>query len=75
VPLHAGLIELVANTYTNYLLDQEMRAREFDVLGRLIKNVPLRKLKPHSDPARLPDLCQFILVDFRSLPDIARDGN
>jgi hypothetical protein len=66
-PSHTSLIELVANTYTNYLLDQKMRAREFDLLGRLVKNAPLRKLKPHSDPARLPQLCLFILDDFRSL--------
>jgi len=67
MPSHTGLIELLANTYTNYLLDQRMRAREFDLLGRLVKNTPLRKLKPNSDPARLPELCQFILDDFRSL--------
>jgi hypothetical protein len=60
-------MELVTNTYTNYLLDQEMRAREFDLLGRILHNLPLRKLTPHSDPARLPELCQFILDDFRSL--------
>lgn len=68
IPSHTGLIELMTNTYTNYMLDQRMRAREFDLLGRLVKNTPLRKLKPHSDPARLPELCRFILDDFRSLP-------
>jgi hypothetical protein len=68
IPSHTGLIELVANSYTNYMLDQRMRAREFDLLGRLVNNMPLRKLKPHSDPARLPELCRFILDDFRSLP-------
>lgn len=72
-PSHTGLIDLVANTYTNYLLDQEMRAREFDLLGRLVQSAPLRKLKPHSDPARLPELCRFILDDFRSLDASAGD--
>ncbi|HEY6402772.1 MAG TPA: hypothetical protein VI479_15250 [Blastocatellia bacterium] len=57
----------MANTYTNYLLDRQMRANEFNLLGRLVKNTPLRKLKPHSDPARLPELCRLILDDFRSL--------
>jgi hypothetical protein len=74
LPMQAGLITLVANTYANYLLDQEMRAREFDLMGRLVKNVPLRNLTPHSDPARLPELCQFILDDFRKLPTTIRDG-
>ncbi|HEX5081932.1 MAG TPA: serine/threonine protein kinase [Blastocatellia bacterium] len=63
-----GLVELVSNTYTNYMLDQRMRAREFDLLGRLINNTPLRRLKPHSDPARLPDLCRVILDDFHNMP-------
>lgn len=67
LPSHAGLITLVTNTYANYLLDREMRAREFELLGRLVNNLPLRKLTPHSDPARAPELCQFILDDFRSL--------
>jgi hypothetical protein len=68
IPSHTGLVDLVTNTYANYLLDQQMRAREFDLLGRLVKNMPLRKLKPHSDPARLPELCRAILNDFRGLP-------
>jgi hypothetical protein len=68
IPSDTGLIELVTNTYTNYLLDRRMRASEFNLLGRLVKNTSLRRLKPHSDPARLPELCRFILDDFRSLP-------
>jgi len=63
----AGLVTLVANAYTNYLLAHEMRAREFDLLGRLVKTVPLRRITPHSDIKRLPDLCQMILDDFDSL--------
>lgn len=63
----AGLIDLVANTYTNYLLDREMRAREFDLLGRLQSIVPLRAVTPQADPARLPDLCRAIIDDYRRL--------
>jgi hypothetical protein len=73
-PSHIGLIELVTNTYVNFLLDQGMRAREFDLLGRLVNDTPLRKLKPHSDPARLPELCRLILEDFRSLPVSGRNN-
>lgn len=65
IPSQTGLITLVANTYANYLLDREMRAREFELLGRLVNNLPLRKLTPHSDPARAPELCRFILDDNR----------
>jgi hypothetical protein len=68
IPSETGLVELLTHTYTNYLLDQRMRAREFDLLGRLVKNMQLRRLKPHSDPARVAELCALILDDFRNLP-------
>jgi hypothetical protein len=63
----AGLMELVGNTYVNYLLDRAMRAREFELLGRLVRSVPVRRVVPHADPARLPDLCQTVIQDFHGL--------
>ncbi len=62
-----GLIDLVTNAYTNYLLDKDMRAREFDLLGRIVQRIPLRRVTPHTDPARLPDLCRAIITDFEKL--------
>jgi hypothetical protein len=60
-----AMLELVANTYVNYLLDPAMRAREFELLGRLVRSVPVRRVVPHEDPARLPSLCQVLLEDFQ----------
>ena len=34
-----GLMKLVSQTYGNYLLDSAMRAREFDILGRVATSV------------------------------------
>ncbi len=62
-----GLMTLVANTYANYLLDRSMRAQEFAVLSRLLECVPLRKVVPHTDPSRLPQLCGTILEDVQKL--------
>ncbi|HEX6717646.1 MAG TPA: hypothetical protein VF088_11060 [Pyrinomonadaceae bacterium] len=59
-----GLMSLVANTYATKLMDKQMRAREFEVLSRVLKNVRLRRVTPHSDPARIPELCTRILTDF-----------
>ncbi|MGH9848286.1 MAG: hypothetical protein ACREBD_00380 [Blastocatellia bacterium] len=67
VPPHEGLISLVTNSYTNYMLDETMRAREFELLGRVVAGVPLRRVTPHTDPARLSALCRAILNDFRSI--------
>jgi hypothetical protein len=59
-----GLLSLIANTYMTKLMDKQMRAREFDVLTRVMNNVPLRRITPHADPARIPELCDTILSDF-----------
>jgi hypothetical protein len=70
VGAHERLITLVANTYTNYLLDKGMRAKEFDLLGRMIASVPLRKVIPYTDATRLSKLCDVILEDFQTLPAV-----
>jgi len=61
-----GLMSLVANTYATKLMDKQMRAREFELLNRVLNHVPLRRVIPHSDPDRLPELCDSILDDFES---------
>jgi hypothetical protein len=61
-----GLMSLVANTYATKLMDKDMRAREFELLTRVLNNVPLRRVTPHSDAARIPELCDRIVDDFES---------
>lgn len=63
----AGMIPLVANTYVNYLLDRTMRAQEFEILGRLLARVPVRRVTPQADPATLPGLCEAILDDLAAI--------
>jgi len=60
----AGLLSLIANTYATRLMDKKMRAREFELLTRVLNSVPLRRVTPHADPARIPDLCDVILNEF-----------
>jgi len=59
-----GLLSLIANTYATKLMDKQMRAREFELLTRVLNNVPLRRVTPHADPARIQELCDTILNDF-----------
>jgi hypothetical protein len=63
----AALLSLVADTYANKVLDRDMRACEFEVLGRLAASVPIRRLFPPSDPDRVQALCQVIEADVASL--------
>ena len=58
-----SLLELVKNTYMNWLLDREQRAAEFDVLGHLVEQVPVRRIVPHSDPQKIARLCELIERD------------
>ena len=58
-----AVLELVQNTYMNWLLDRRQRAAELDFLSRLAPNVSVRRLIPHADPARIDQLCDLIVRD------------
>jgi hypothetical protein len=62
-----SLLSLVANSYATNLLDTDMRAREFALLGRVLEAVPLRRLRPHEDAARIDHLCKFILQCYEGM--------
>jgi hypothetical protein len=69
VSASAAVVKLAANTYMNYLLDRNLRFKEFQFLTRLVSGLPVRRVIPHSDPAGLPRLCEAILQDHTGLPD------
>ena len=58
-----ALLNLVQNTYMNWLLDREQRAVEFDTLSRLVRQVPVRRIIPHRDASRISALCELIQED------------
>ena len=62
-----ALLQLVQNTYMNWLLDRKQRAAEFDELGRLVTQVPMRRIVPHLDPGRIGALCELIVADAERL--------
>ncbi len=63
VAAQMGLMALVGNTYATNILDLEMRAKEFEFLGRLVSNVAIRRIIPHHDADHLGKLCQLITED------------
>lgn len=67
VPNAEALMALVANSSPVSILNEEMRANEFKVLGHLVSSVPVRRVIPHQDPARIDELCRVILDDFETL--------
>jgi hypothetical protein len=62
-----GLMSLIANTYATYLMDRRMRAREFELLNRVLKTVPIRKITPHTDSTQIGQLCRTIVEDFKCI--------
>jgi len=57
-----ALMPVVAETSANYLLDAAMRAAELPMLSHLLARVPVFRLTPNSDPARLPRLVDVVLA-------------
>jgi len=60
---HEALMGLVANTYTTYLLDKPMRARELDALSRLAASTRIRRAVPSAEFERIGELCDAIEAD------------
>ena len=60
-------LDLLRNTYAGYVLSAELRAREFDLLTRLMDAVPVRRVIPHADFDELPGLCRLIQQDVKAL--------
>lgn len=58
-----ALITLVANTYVNYLLDRNMRRAEFDVLGSVVSETPVRRVRAPAEPSAIFSLCEAIAAD------------
>jgi len=57
-----ALLELVQNTYMKRLLDRTQRAAEFDLLSRVVMQVPIRRIVPHVAFARVDILCDLIVA-------------
>ena len=65
-----ALISLLTNAHGRHLVERPMRTREFDLLSRIAEVIPVRRVVPRSDLARLDELCEKILHDFRLSPTI-----
>jgi hypothetical protein len=70
-----GLMHMLGNRYVTCFVDRPMRIREFEVLGRLMRCVPVRRVVSHEDPARLAALCQLIRDDFHTLVSLPGQRN
>jgi hypothetical protein len=63
-----GLVRLAANTYSRTRLSAEHSAREFERLGRVARQVPLRLLHRPDDLDSLGSVCDAIASDLAGEP-------
>jgi hypothetical protein len=63
----AALIELVSDSHATEFASSALRAQEFDVLTRLLANIPARRVNPSESLAQVPELCEAIVRDFRRI--------
>jgi hypothetical protein len=61
------MLELLAHICANAHLDKSMRVHEFEVMGGVASSVPIRRLIPHRDGARLDELAEVIQQDLREI--------
>ncbi|MHB1069002.1 MAG: hypothetical protein ACYC1W_03950 [Gemmatimonadaceae bacterium] len=62
LPRGEAFMQLVANTYANYLLDDAMRGHEMRALDAVLRGRRIQRLVPHADPSRLDALVACVRV-------------
>ncbi len=65
-----ALVALLGNAYMNYLPDLDGRRREFELLGRVVTQVPIRGIQAAADLSMLPKLCTTIAADIESVLNV-----
>ena len=63
----SALMSLVAETYATRMIDAALRAREFELLGRLVEHVPVRRLAMRPGLRHIAGLCETVLRDVETL--------
>lgn len=59
-----AIVELVARTYAADLLDGKQRREELDMLGQLVRTVPVRKVICPDDATAIEQSCRSLIDDF-----------
>ncbi len=60
----AGMLQLLANVYMSYLLDDSFRERDFLRIARVINTIPARKVNLRHNFEALEQTCRSIADDF-----------
>ena len=61
-----ALMALVSDSYAANYVYESLRAKEFEILSRLVKSVPLRSVSARDDFSYIDEFCDVIVRDFRT---------
>lgn len=64
IPRSAAMMQLLANVYVSYLLDDSFRERDFVRIAKVVNTVPVRRVNLRHDFAALEQICHSIVTDF-----------
>lgn len=70
IPAPAAMMQLLANVYVNYLLDDSFRERDFVRIAKVVNTVPVRRVNLRHDFAALEQKCRSIASDFSQARNI-----
>lgn len=61
-----GLMQLITDSFATNFQDKARRAAEFNTLGRLVNELPLRSISAPTQLSEIDALCEAIVLDFRN---------
>ncbi len=70
IPRAEAMMQLLANVYVNYLLDDSFRGRDFVRLAKVVNTVPVRRVNQRHNFAALDQICRSIATDFSQARNI-----
>lgn len=65
----AGLLSLITNIRSDCYPDKQSHRREFDMIGRLARDIPIRRIAARTGSRSLGGLCDSILSDLHCVSD------
>jgi len=67
VSASAALVNLIGNVRGDFHVDRQAQHREFDMLGKLVGRLPIRRVVARAGPQSLDGVCDAILADLQSV--------
>jgi len=75
IPRAAAMMQLLANVYVNYLLDDSFRERDFVRIAKVVNTIPVRRVNLRHNFAALEHMCRLIAADLDQMRNCERQAH